>query len=139
MFYALTWFVVVALLALWTLLAWALHAVAIWSVLNAGGLAGAAPGVGGIRLPDWLEPWVPPEVAQWVSQVLAGLAPMVENLLQAAPALADGVTIATWVLWGLGSVLLVLLGIGLHLLVALWRRHSGNGSGPHAGSSISTG
>jgi len=33
------------------------------------------------------------------------------------------------VIWALGSVLLVLLGVGLHLLIALWRRRGG-GSGP---------
>jgi hypothetical protein len=31
------------------------------------------------------------------------------------------------VIWGIGSVLLVLLGAGLHLLIALWRRRSGGG------------
>ena len=36
MFYALSWFFVVALLALWSLAAWALHAVAVWTVSNAG-------------------------------------------------------------------------------------------------------
>jgi len=48
-----------------------------------------------------------------------------EGLLQAAPALAGGLTVATWVIWGLGSALLVLLGAGLHLLVAMWRRCGG--------------
>ena len=131
MFYALSWFVVVALLALWSLAAWALSAVAVWTVSNAGALSGVASGAGTIRLPDWLVPWVPPEIARSVSQMLAGLGPVVDNLLQAAPALAGGVTVATWVVWGIGTVLLVLLGAGLHLLIALWRRH-GSGPGPHS-------
>jgi len=39
--------------------------------------------------------------------------------------------VATWVIWGLGSVLLVLLGAGLHLLIAMWRRRGGGtGSQP---------
>jgi hypothetical protein len=139
MFYALSWFVVVALLALWSLAAWALNAVAVWSVSNAGALSGAASGAGTIRLPDWLAPWVPPEIAQSVSQMLAGLGPVVDSLLQAAPALAGGLTVATWVVWGLGSVLLVLLGAGLHLLIALWRRRGSGGSGPNAGPSLAAG
>ena len=139
MFYALSWFVVVALLALWSLAAWALHAVAVWTVSNAGALSGAASGVGTIRLPDWLAPWVPSEIAQSVSQMLAGLGPVVDSLLQAAPALAGGLTVATWVVWGIGSVLLVLLGAGLHLLIALWRRRGGDGSGPNAGPSFAAG
>jgi hypothetical protein len=139
MFYALSWFVVVALLALWSLAAWALNAVAVWTVSNAGALSGAASGAGTIRLPDWLAPWVPPEIAQSVSQMLAGLGPVVDSLLQAAPALAGGLTVATWVVWGIGGMLLVMLGAGLHLLIALWRRRGGGGSGPKAGPSLVAG
>lgn len=139
MFYAFSWFVVAALLALWSLAAWALNAVAVWTLSNAGGLSGAASGVGTIRLPDWLAPWVPPEIAQSVSQMLASLGPVVDSLLQAAPTLAGGVTVATWVVWGIGSVMLVLLGAALHLVIALWRRRGGSGSDPHAGSSLAAG
>lgn len=139
MFYALSWFAVFALLALWSLATWALHAVAFWTVSNAGALTGAASGAGTITVPDWLAPWVPPDVAQWASQMMAGLAPFVDSLLQVAPALAGGLTVATWVIWGIGSVLLVLLGAGLHLLIALWHRRGASGSGPGAGTSLVAG
>jgi hypothetical protein len=139
MFYAVSWFAVIALLALWSMAAWALHAVAVWTITSAGALTGAASGAGNIAVPDWLAPWVPPEVAKWASQLMAGFAPFVDGLLQAAPALAGGLTVATWVIWGIGSVLLVLLGAGLHLLIALLRRRSGGGSGPSAGSSLAAG
>jgi hypothetical protein len=46
--------------------------------------------------------------------------------------------VATWVVWGIGSVLLVLLGAGLHLLIALWRRRGG-GSAPDAGRPLAAG
>jgi hypothetical protein len=49
------------------------------------------------------------------------------------------VTVATWVVWGIGSALLVLLGAGLHLLIALWRRRGGAGSGPDAGRAMGAG
>ena len=139
MFYALNWFVVVALLAFWSVTAWALHAVAVWAVSSAGAMPGAASGVATISLPDWLAPWVPPEIAQWANQLLAGLGPVIDSLLQAAPTLAGGVTVATWVVWGVGSVLLVLVGAGLHLLIALWRRRGSGGSGPNAGPSLAAG
>lgn len=128
MLYALSWFLVFSLFGLWSLATWAMHAVAVWTVSNAGGLTGVASGVEGLRLPAWLSPWVPPEIAQMLPALLADLAPMVESLLQAAPALAGGLTAATWVVWGIGSVLLLLLGAGLHLLIVMWRRHGG-GSG----------
>ena len=133
MLYALSWLFVVALLALWSLAAWALHAVAVWTVSNAGTLTGAASGASTMALPDWLAPWVPPGVAQWASQTMGSLSPFIDSLLQAAPALAGGVTVSTWVIWGIGSALLVLLGAGLHLLIALLRRGGGSGAGPNAG------
>jgi hypothetical protein len=139
MFYTLSWFFVIALLALWSLAAWGLHAVTVWTVSNAGALSGAASGASTMALPDWLAPWVPPEVAQWASQLMAGLAPFIDSLLQAAPALAGGLTVATWVIWGIGSALLVLLGAGLHLLIALLRSRGGSGAGPHSGSSLAAG
>ena len=129
MFYALSWVLIFSLLALWSLAAWAVHAVALWAVSNAGTLTGAASGavsgVDGLRLPEWLAPWVPPEIVQAMVSLLSGLAPVVESLLQAAPALAGGLSIATWVIWGLGSGLLVLLGVGLHVLIAMWHRGGG--------------
>ena len=139
MFYALSWFAVFALLALWSLATWALHAVAFRAVSNAGALTGAASGAGSITVPDWLAPWVPPDVAQWADQLMAGLAPFVDSLLQVAPALAGGLTVATWVIWGIGSVLLVLLGAGLHLLIAIMRRRGGGGTDPNTGSSLAPG
>jgi hypothetical protein len=139
MFYALSWFVVVALLALWSLATWALNAVAVWTVSSASALSGAASGAASIALPDWLAPWVPPEIAQKASQLPAGIGPVVDSLLQAVPALAGGVTVATWVVWSTGSVLLVMLGAGLHLLIALWRRRGAGGSGPSAGPSLAAG
>lgn len=122
MFYALNWSLVIALLALWSLAAWALHAAAIWTVSNAGKLSGSASEVGAIRLPEGIAAWVPPEIVQTLNALIASLGPVIDSLLQAAPALAGGLTVAAWVIWGLGSVLLVLLGAGLHGLIALWRR-----------------
>lgn len=139
MFYAVSWFFVVALLAMWSLAALALHAVAVWAVSNAGALSGAASGASTMSLPAWLAPWVPPEVEHWASRAMGGAAPFVDSMLQAAPALAGGLTVATWVIWGIGSVLLVLLGAGLHLLIALLRRRGGGGSGSNAGPSLAAG
>ena len=139
MFYALSWFVVVALLALWSLAAWALHALVVWTVSSVGTLSGAASAVGGIALPAWLVPWLPGELVQALPQLVAGLGPWVDGLLQAAPALAGGLTVAAWVVWAIGGVLLLLLGAGLHLLIAMWRRREGGGSGPSAGPSPAAG
>lgn len=144
MFYALSWFVIFSLLALWSVAAWAANAVAVWTVSSAGALTGAASdaatgatsGIQGLRLPEWLAPWVPPEIAQAMMSMLSGLAPVVESLLQSAPALAGGLTIAAWVIWSFGSALLVLMGAALHLLIAMWRRRGGGGSGHRPGGQV---
>ena len=138
MFYVLSWFAVASLLALWSLAAWAMHAAAVWSVSNVGALSGAASGVGSIALPDWLAPWVPTELVQAVTQMMAGLGPLVDSLLQAMPALAGGLTVVAWVVWAIGGALLLLLGAALHLLAALWRRGGKGGSGPSAGTALAT-
>ena len=137
MFYALSWLLVFGLLALWSFAAWALHAVAVWSVSNAGALTGVASGVEGIRLPEWVAPWVPPGIAQAKTSRLAGFAPLVESLLQSLPALTGGLAMVAWAIWGLGTLLLLLLGAGLHLIIAIWRRRGGGGgSGPQPASQL---
>ena len=61
---------------------------------------------------------------------VADLAPAIDSVLRAAPLLADGLTVVSWGVWGLGSVLLVLLGVGLHVLIAVWRGRGGSGGLP---------
>ena len=129
MFYALSWFLIFFSLALWSLTVWAANAVALWTIAQAGAWNGTAVGGASLALPDWLAPWVPPELAQALTAMLASVAPMVESLLQSAPALAGGITVAAWVVWALGGLMLLLLGAGLHLLIAMWRRRSGGVTG----------
>ena len=119
---ALGWIAILMLLALWSLTVWTLHAVSAWAVVNAGALSGAATGMQGLELPAWLSLWMPPEIAQAALALMKGLAPLVDSLLQAAPALAGAVTVLAWGVWGLGSVALVLLGVGLHVGFGVWRR-----------------
>jgi hypothetical protein len=127
----LGWVVVTAILALWSLAAWAMHGVAVWTLSNAGALSGSAAGVAGLQLPDWLSPWVPQELVQSITAMLAGLGPVIDGLLQGAPALAGGLTVVAWVVWGLGAVLLVALGAAVHALAAMWQRR---GAGPMSGA-----
>ena len=139
MFYALSWLLVMALLALWSLGVWVLHTVAIWTVSKAGVLSGGLSGVPSLALPDWMASWLPPELARWVDLVMAGITPAIEGLLQAVPALESGLALASWVIWGIGSVLLVLLGVGLHVFIALWRRRGGIGSDRREGAALKAG
>lgn len=124
MFFALSWMVVLVLIGLWSLSAWALHAASTWAVAHAGALAdpaGAMAGAG-LDLPAWLAPWIPPEALQMLDSLRTALAPMLEGLLGMMPALAGGLSVAVWVLWALGTVLLVVLGVVAHVLIATVRR-----------------
>jgi hypothetical protein len=132
MFYALTWFTVTSLLALWSLAAWAFHSMAAWTAANAGVLAGSSQGVEALRVPDWLAPWVPPEMALALTSMLSALAPAVETLLGWGPALAGGLSVAVWVVWALGSALLIVVGMLLSGAIALLRR----GTSARAGRSM---
>jgi hypothetical protein len=136
MFYALNWFLVVFLLALWSAAIWALHAVAAWVLASAGTIVGTASGAAAIRLPDWLAPWVPAPLMQDLSAWLAAWAPAIESVLQWLPGVAGTLTAIgwlAWLTWGLGAGLLLLLGVGLHVLIALSRRGSARASGPGTG------
>lgn len=133
MLYAIVWFAVLALLSLWSLVMWALHGIGVWTVTNADTLGGVAAGAGGLDVPAWLAPWLPPEVAQALPSLLATLEPGMQALLHAAPALAGGLTVAAWVVWAAGSVLLVVLGAAANVLIAVGRRRRGGAAPrPHA-------
>lgn len=124
MFYALSWLVVFSLLALWSLTAWAFHSITAWTVANAGVLAGSSGAIEALRVPDWLAPWIPPELALAFASVLSAFTPAIEAVLGWAPALAGGLSVAVWVVWAIGSALLIVLGVVLSGMVAVLRRRS---------------
>jgi len=129
MFYALSWFIVSSLLALWSLAAWAFHSITAWTVSNAGVLAAGSGVTQGLRMPDWLAPLVPPDLALALGSMASALAPALEAVTGWAPAIEGGLSVAVWVVWGIGSVLLVALGfVATGLFAVLRRRPSGETS-----------
>jgi hypothetical protein len=124
MFYALSWSVVFSLIALWSLAAWAFYSVTAWTVSSAGILAGGSGALEGLRLPDLLAPWIPTEIALAFTSMRTALTPAVESVLGLAPALAGGLSAAVWVAWGVGSVLLIVLGFVVTGFIAALRRRA---------------
>lgn len=125
MFYALSWSVILILLTLWSVAAWAFHSIVAWTVSNAGALAGSSAAIEGLRAPDWLAPWLPPELALAFTSTLSALSPAIEAVLNQAPAMAGVLSVAVWVVWGLGSALIVILGwLSTRLITGLGRRAS---------------
>lgn len=129
MFYALNWFIVVSLLALWSFVAWGFHSVAAWMVSNAGTLKGDAGEILSLGVPPWLAPWMPPELASALPAMVSALTPAVDTLLGFAPAMAGVLSVAVWVVWAIGSTLLVVLGIVLSAVIALMLRRRSARSG----------
>ena len=130
MFHALNWLVVLSLLALWSLGAWTFHAVASWTISNTDVLAGGAGAIEGLRLPDWLAPWLPHEAANTFTSMLAAFMPAVQAVLNQAPALAGALSVAVWAVWGIGSILLVVLGFVVTGLIAMLRRRASAPAAP---------
>ena len=133
MFYALSWSVMFILLALWSLAAWAFHSVAAWTVSNAGVLAEGSGAIEGLHAPDWLAPWIPPELALASTSVLSALSPAIETALNQASALAGGLSVAVWVVWGVGSALIVILGLVCSGLITVLRRRASVFAAPSMG------
>ena len=122
MLYALSWSVTFILLVLWSLAAWAFHSIAAWTVSNAGVLAGGSGAIESLRVPDWLAPWIPPELALAFTSMLSALSPAIEAALNQAPALAGVLSVATWTVWGVGIVLIVILGLVCSRLITVLSR-----------------
>ena len=124
MLYALSWSVMFILLALWSLAAWVFHWIAAWTVSNAGVLAGGSRAIENLRVPDWLAPWIPPELALAFTSMLSALSPAMQAALNQAPALAGGLSVAAWTVWGIGIALIVILGLVCGRLITALRRRA---------------
>lgn len=117
MIFLALWAVVLALLACWSAFVWAANALLTALLSHAGQM-----GAGDWQLPASLAAWLPGAVADWLAGSLENLAPQLQSLLGWVPALAGGVTLLGWVLWALGTGLLLVLGALSHVGLAAWQR-----------------
>ena len=132
MWHGVVWLVTACLLALWSLGAWALHAVAQWAAGfagakaagAAGGLAEAAKQMGALKPPEWLAIWLPPGAQEQWGAMVSLFTPWVEYALTHAPSLVAWLAPAIWVVWALGGVLLLALGGSLSLLIRAIKRRA---------------
>jgi hypothetical protein len=98
--------------------------------------AGPSEGAGaidGLRAPDWLAPWIPPELALAFTSMLSASSPAIEAALDQASALAGGLSVAVGAAWGLGSVLIVILGLVCSRLITALRRRPSAFASPSMG------
>ncbi len=116
MAHLIIWFVVLTLLGIWTLGAWLTHSLLGWSGWEAaagqdvnavwttlvGQLGGLAPWLGG----EWLAP---------TQNLLLGLGAWLQPWLGLIPGLLQWLIPVVWIIWGLGALLLIVLGAGASL------------------------
>lgn len=121
---AALWVVVAVLAAFWTGLAALLAQLTDWlSAAMASGAAGSAlDQIGQWPVPAWLAPWVDPA---WVETMQASVLEWLQWLSAAMPAiggLMGWISPLVWLLWGLGLVVLLCVGGGLHFLARRFDR-----------------
>ena len=129
MLYALIWALIGLLFVCWTAAAWGLHLASQWlaglapakleAVTTAAGDA-ARQAVPLLGLPEWLTAGLPAGVVEsWLAWAQSFL-PWLHSLQQHVPALLGWLSPAIWVGWGLGTLLLLLAGIALHVVIRLF-------------------
>ncbi|MFG6432552.1 hypothetical protein [Roseateles sp. LYH14W] len=111
------WVLVLLLLAMWSGLVWAGEALLAAALSKAGTLS-----TGDWSLPEALTAWLPVPVAEWLAGTLETLTPQLQALVGTLPWLSGGVTVLAWVVWSLGALLLLGVGVAVHVAVALWRK-----------------
>ena len=121
---AAIWVVVAVLAAFWTGLAALLAQLTDWlSAAMASGAAGSAlDQIGQWPMPAWLAPWVDPA---WVETMQASVLEWLQWLSAVMPAiggLMGWISPLVWLLWGLGLVVLLCVGGGLHFLARRFDR-----------------
>lgn len=124
MLYIANWTLVTLLLGLWSLAAWAFHGIVVWAVTKAPSITGPAADLSSVPVPAWLLQFLPIEAIQGLIVGLTETWTMLAGFLQAAPSVATGVSVVTWTVWGLGTAVLVAVGVGVHICVAVWGRRS---------------
>jgi hypothetical protein len=66
--------------------------------------------------------------------MLSAFIPAIEAALKQAPAMVGGLSVAMWVVWGVGSALIVVLGLVSHGLITVLRRRASVFAAPAMGS-----
>lgn len=111
------WMLVLLLMALWSGLVVAVHSFLVGLLAHAGSV-----GTGGWELPNALRDWLPTFIADWLVATVETLTPQLQALIGALPWLSGGVTVLAWVVWTLGALMLLVLGLAIHVAIALWRK-----------------
>ena len=121
MFYLISWFLALALLATWSACVWVLHALASWSINGADALMAQSQKIDAFNLPAWIALWVPPDLMLAVKASAATVLPWLEAALAALPSPVVWLSPLAWTVWGVGSLILAVVAVLMHTLISVTR------------------
>ncbi len=122
MLYSISWFLVLAVIAAWSTGVWALHALVVWSLSSVGALAGPTQKLEALALPRWIEVWVPADGFTAFKSAVQTFLPWVETALASVPSAVAWLSPLTWLVWGIGFLVLLGGGAVLHTLISATRK-----------------
>jgi hypothetical protein len=117
MWIALSWMLVLLLLAGWSALVWSGTAM-LAALLSQASVMGSSDW----SLPPVLTGMLPTWAAEWLAATLENFTPQLQWLAGALPGLSGWVNALGWLVWGVGLLLLLVVGVAIHVAVALIRK-----------------
>lgn len=124
MWHVVVWVPVLVLLGAWSLLCWAAHALITgpdWSQAPSAWLGWLEQW----QIPVWLSLWLPMEAITALKSAITAWGPQLQDWLAGTPDLLGWLTPALWLVWGLGGLGLVMMGVLGSVLVLALKRGQG--------------
>lgn len=122
MWHALVWIPTTLLLAVWSLLCWGAQALLTGPDWSAGQPAAWLTWLEQWQIPLWLAAWLPLDAITELKAWLTTLGPWIESALAQLPSLVGWLVPLLWLVWALGGLAVLLLGVAGSVLVAVVRR-----------------
>lgn len=127
--FAVMWTVVGLLFVVWSAMAWGLHMAVQWLAgLAPDQLEAAATATGDaareaalrLGIPGWINDILPPGIVEFLLTSSQTLLFWLQSMILEAPALVGWLSPAIVILWGLGTLLLLLVGTAIHMGLRLF-------------------
>jgi hypothetical protein len=116
---ALIWSVFALFTLLWTFTAWLLSSLVGWVAKAAqlGDLEAAARVATDWPVPEWVQLWVDPAIIRLAQEALIWTLENLGGLIPTLGTLVGWLSPLVWIVWGLVTVLMLVIAAGLHVLV----------------------
>lgn len=122
MFLAISWLLMLMLLAVWSVSVWMLHAFMAWTMNSAGTLAGMSPSFENLALPTSFMQWIPTDLMLVFESTATMVWPFIEYGVSTLPSIAGWLAPLAWSIWGIGLLTLLAIGAVLHVVIFATQR-----------------